>query len=322
MLAFDYLALILLLPLPWLVRRYVAEVQPIAVLRLGRLPSDLEGSIYSSRVPIALSLLAWLFLVTAIARPVWLGNPISVPMEHRDVMLVVDLSGSMDIEDMNGGNGEAISRMTAMKSVLIDFVRRREGDRLGMVLFADHGYLHTPLTLDIRNLEQQIDQLVLGLVGYMTAIGEGVAIATKTFIDSEAPQRVMILLSDGSNTIGAVEPMAAAELAKESNVTIYSVGLGAESMMVENAFGELHETNPAWDLDESLLTDIAELTGGQYFRARNQDELAEVYSLIDGLEPISDAEQTWQPRYDLYPYPLFMTVVLMVMLTAYRRHYG
>ncbi|AJR05212.1 VWA domain-containing protein [Photobacterium gaetbulicola] len=322
MLAFDYLAVVLLLPLPWVVRRFAREVEPVSVLRLGRLPNDLDDSIHNSRVPMVLSIAAWLFLLSALARPVWLGEPISVPMEHRDVMLVVDLSGSMDIEDMNGGGGEAISRMTAMKSVLVDFVRRREGDRLGLVLFADHGYLHTPLTLDIRNLEQQIEQLTLGLVGYMTAIGEGVAIATKTFIDSEAPQRVMILLSDGSNTIGAVEPMAAAELAKDSNVTIYSIGLGAESMMVENAFGELHETNPAWDLDESLLTEIAELSGGQYFRARNQDELAKVYSLIDGLEPISDAEQTWQPRYDLYPYPLFMTLLLMVMLAAYRRHYG
>lgn len=322
MLAFDYLPVALMLPLPWVVRRFAREVQPTSVLRLGRLPNDLDDSIHNSKVPMVLSVAAWLFLLSALARPVWLGEPISVPMEHRDVMLVVDLSGSMDIEDMSGGGDEAISRMSAMKSVLVDFVRRREGDRLGLVLFADHGYLHTPLTLDIRNLEQQIEQLTLGLVGYMTAIGEGVAIATKTFIDSEAPQRVMILLSDGSNTIGAVEPMAAAELAKDSNVTIYSIGLGAESMMVENAFGELHETNPSWDLDESLLTDIAELTGGRYFRARNKDELTEVYSLIDGLEPISDTEQTWQPRDDLYPYPLFCTLVLMVMLALYRRHYG
>lgn len=322
MLAFDYLPVVLLLPLPWVVRRFAREVQSASVLRLGRLPNDLDDSIHNSKVPMVLSIAAWLFLLSALARPVWLGEPISVPMEHRDVMLVVDLSGSMDIEDMSGGGDEAISRMSAMKSVLVDFVRRREGDRLGLVLFADHGYLHTPLTLDIRNLEQQIEQLTLGLVGYMTAIGEGVAIATKTFIDSEAPQRVMILLSDGSNTIGAVEPMAAAELAKDSNVTIYSIGLGAESMMVENAFGELHETNPSWDLDESLLTDIAELTGGQYFRARNKDELTEVYSLIDGLEPISDTEQTWQPRDDLYPYPLFCTLVLMVMLALYRRRYG
>lgn len=322
MLAFNYAVLLLLLPLPWFVRRFMAQEKPSTLLRLGRLPDELSESIRSNKLPMTLLILAWLSMVIALARPVWLGEPVSVPMEHRDVMLVVDLSGSMDIEDMNGGDGEPISRMTAMKSVLVDFVRRREGDRLGLVLFADHGYLHTPLTLDIRNLEQQINQLVLGLVGYMTAIGEGVAIATKTFIDSEAPQRVMILLSDGSNTIGAVEPMAAAELAKESNVTIYSVGLGAESMLVENAFGELHETNPAWDLDEELLTDIAELTGGQYFRARNSHELAEVYSLIDGLEPISDAEQTWQPRYDLFQYPLFFVLFFTVLLAVHRRQYG
>ncbi|MGF1701954.1 VWA domain-containing protein [Photobacterium makurazakiensis] len=321
MLAFEYLGLLLLIPLPWLARRLMAEAQPEAVLRLGRLPSDLNENKHVSKVPIVLVTLAWLFMLLALARPVWLGDPISVPNKHRDVMLVVDLSGSMDIEDMSTGDGEPISRMTAMKSVLVDFVGRRDGDRLGLVLFADHGYLHTPLTLDIRNLEQQINQLALGLVGYMTAIGEGVAIATKTFIDSDAPQRVMILLSDGSNTIGAVEPMDAAQLAKDSNVTIYTVGLGAETMMVENVFGELYETNPAWDLDEELLTDIAELTGGKYFRARNQDELANVYSLIDGLEPVSETDQTWQPRYDLFQYPLFVTLSLIALLTFYRRRY-
>ncbi|MGF1792218.1 VWA domain-containing protein [Photobacterium profundum] len=321
MLAFEYVGIFLLLPFPWIVRRLATEIQPNAVLRLGRLPSDLSDSKLVSKMPVALIIIAWLFMLSALARPVWLGELISVPNEHRDVMLVLDLSGSMDIEDMSTGDGEPISRMTAMKSVLVDFVGRREGDRLGMVLFADHGYLHTPLTLDIRNLEQQINQLALGLVGYMTAIGEGLAIATKTFIDSEAPQRVMILLSDGSNTIGAVEPMDAAQLAKDSNVTIYTVGLGAETMMVENVFGDLHETNPAWDLDEALLTDIAELTGGKYFRARNQNELANVYSLIDGLEPVSETEQTWQPRYDLFPYPLFVTLIFLVVLAFYRRRY-
>ena len=322
MLDFEFWGACLLVPLPWLVRRLLSPVQPEAVLRLGRLPKGLGEVTPAGKIPLALLAAAWLSMVIALARPVWLGEPVRVPNEHRDVMLVVDLSASMDIEDMNAGEGEPISRMAAMKSVLVDFVNRRHGDRLGLVLFADHGYLHTPLTLDIRNLEQQIEQLVLGLVGYMTAIGEGLAIATKTFIDSDAPQRVMILLSDGSNTIGAVDPMAAAKLAQESNVTIYTIGLGAETMMAKSVFGELYETNPSYDLDEALLTDIAELTGGKYFRARNRNELAEIYSFIDGLEPVSETEQTWQPRYDLFPYPLLAALALLGSLIFYRRHDG
>lgn len=322
MISFEYTLLWLLLPLPLLIRRFSSAAEPKQVLRLSRLPSALGKETKTHRVPIILLGLAWLGILIGLTRPVWLGEPIKIPVEHRDIMLVVDLSGSMDIEDMSNDRGNPISRMTAMKSVLVDFVRKREGDRLGLVLFADHGYLHTPLSLDIKNLEAQIDQLALGLVGYMTAIGEGVAIATKTFIDSEAPQRVMILLSDGSNTIGAVEPMAGAQLAKESGVTIYSVGLGAESMMAENSFGDLYETNPAWDLDEELLTDIAQLTGGEYFRARSQDELAQVYSLIDSLEPISDAEQTWQPKYELYQYPLLIAILSLVLIPLYWRQHG
>ncbi|MGL6260961.1 VWA domain-containing protein [Vibrio sp. WXL210] len=319
MLVFEFAWLLLLLPLPWLVRHVLPMAEPEQILQIGRLPSEMKSGKRQDKRSMLLLFAAWFFLVIALAKPVWLGESIPTPMEHRDVMLVVDLSGSMDIEDMNALDGAPISRMTAMKAVLSDFVRHRQGDRLGLVLFADHGYLHTPLTLDLHSLEQQIADLSLGLVGYMTAIGEGVAIATKTFIDSDASQRVMVLLSDGSNTIGAVEPMAAAELAKESGVTIYSVGLGAESMLVENVFGELYETNPAWDLDEELLTDMAELTGGEYFRARNQDELAKVYSMIDGLEPISDAEQTWQPRYDLFMDPLLVSLLFLITLVVIRR---
>ncbi|WP_087019566.1 VWA domain-containing protein [Thaumasiovibrio subtropicus] len=319
MIAFDLWAAFLLLPLPLVARHCLSPARPSIALRLSQLPPSLRKLRHISKTPMLLLSGAWLALVIALARPVWLGDPVSIPNAHRDVMLVLDLSSSMDIEDMTTTSGENISRMTAMKSVLTDFVARRQGDRLGMVLFADHGYLHTPLSLDINNLSQQIAHLELGLVGYMTAIGEGLAMATKTFIDSDAPQRVMLLLSDGSNTAGVIDPRDAARLAQQSDVTIYSIGLGAETMMAKTVFGEAYETNPSHDLDEALLTEVAELTGGRYFRARNPAELAEIYAVIDNLEPISESEQTWQPRHDLFAYPLLLSVLLVMGLLEYRR---
>ena len=322
MLVLEYWYLGALLPLAWLVRRWLPACSPTIELRLGKLPSELITRSHRQRVPALLLSFAWLLIVLALARPTWLGEPVFTFTEHRDVMLAVDLSGSMYIEDMNGSQEESISRLSAMKSVLAQFVSQRQGDRLGLVLFADHGYLHTPLTLDITNLEQQISQLSIGLVGYMTAIGEGLAVATKTFLDSDASQRVLILLSDGSNTAGIIDPKEATRLADESGVVIYTIGLGAESMLVETTYGGMEETNPSHDLDEALLTEIADITGGQYFRARNQQELSNVYHLIDELEPIAEAESVWQPRVELYPYPICGFLLVMSLLFIYRRRHG
>ncbi|WP_087024049.1 vWA domain-containing protein [Thaumasiovibrio subtropicus] len=321
MFSFTHLWAFALIPVPFLLRWLMPAVQQVLSVRLARLPKGLAEVKQQPKLIPGLLIAAWLCLVVALARPVWLGEPISVPSEHRDVMLVVDLSGSMDIEDMTDKRGNAIDRLTAVKEVLSEFVANRQGDRLGLVVFADHGYLHTPLTLDIASLQQQIDQLVLGLVGQMTAIGEGIAIATKTFIESDAPQRVMILLSDGGNTAGVIEPVEAAELAAESDVTLYSVGVGADEMRVRRFFS--YETvNPSWDLDEETLTNVAEMTGGQYFRARNQEELANIYNIIDALEPISEANQVWRPRHDLFMYPFAMFLTMFVVIMLLRRRYG
>ncbi|MEF1220795.1 VWA domain-containing protein, partial [Photobacterium damselae] len=176
--------------------------------------------------------------------------------------------------------------------VLSNFIEKRKGDRLGLVLFGDHAYLQTPLTFDRHTVEQQLDRTVLGLVGQSTAIGEGLGIATKTFIKSKAPQRVIILLSDGANTAGVIDPLEAAKLAKESGVTIYTVGIGADEMLQRSIFG-VQKVNPSQDLDEKTLTKIAQMTGGKYFRARNPQELDKIYQIINQLEPVNNAQQTW-----------------------------
>ncbi len=189
------------------------------------------------------------------------------------------------------------------------------------MLFADHGYLQTPLTLDRKTVAEQLDRAVLGLIGEMTAIGEGLAVASKTFIESKAPQRVIILLSDGANTAGLIEPLEAAEFAKENNITIYTIGIGADIMRQRSFFGT-HTVNPSADLDEKTLTEIAKMTGGKYFRAKNPEELEQIYTLIDQLEPISTASQTWRPRDELFRFPLAIALALSILIATMRKQHG
>ncbi|EVU15221.1 von Willebrand factor type A domain protein [Vibrio parahaemolyticus V-223/04] len=259
-------------------------------------------------------------MVVACARPVWFGEPVEFQPKYRDLMLVVDLSGSMQKEDMNL-DGEYIDRLSAVKKVLSDFVAKRKGDRLGVVLFGDHAYLQTPLTADRQTVIQQIKQTVIGLVGQRTAIGDGIGLGTKTFVDSDAPQRVMILLSDGSNTAGVLDPIEAAEIAKKYNATIYTVGVGAGEMMVKDFF-MTRKVDTAADLDEQTLTKIAEMTGGQYFRARDAEQLEKIYDTINKLEPVSSDTQTWRPQSEWFPYPLSAALVLSMLLFLLRRKHG
>lgn len=321
MFEFTWLWAGLLLPLPYLVYRFAKPVHQQAAVTLPQLPDGIGQHQKRSQIGLITMSLIWIALLTALARPVWYGDPIEINPDHRDMLLAVDLSGSMSIQDMVTPSGESIDRLAAVKNVLTDFIKARKGDRLGLVLFANHAYLQTPLTFDRKTVEQQLDRTVLGLIGQATAIGEGLGVATKTFINSEAPQRVIVLLSDGANTAGVIEPLEAAKLAAESNVTIYTVGVGAEEMIQQGLFSN-RVVNPSQDLDEGMLTRIAEMTGGQYFRARNPQELSNIYQLIDQMEPINTAQQTWRPRDELFRFPLAFAFALSCLLVIFRRARG
>ena len=307
-----------LLPIPLIVHRLAPAAKPTDTLTLPFLPSDTSGKAPSTRLPKILATLIWVLLVTASARPVWFGEPVEFQPKHRDLMLVVDLSYSMSKEDM-AFNGEYIDRLSAVKHVLSDFIDKRKGDRVGLVLFADHAYLQTPLTLDRSTLSQQLNQAVLRLIGTQTAIGDGIGLATKTFVDSDAPQRVMILLSDGSNTAGVLDPLEAADIAKKFDTTIYTVGVGAGEMVVKEFFMS-RKVNTAEDLDEKTLMAIAERTGGQYFRARDSQDLATIYDTINSLEPISGATKVWRPQQEWFHWPLSIAVALSLILLVIRRN--
>ncbi|MGF1908776.1 VWA domain-containing protein [Vibrio kasasachensis] len=318
-LEFVWWPMFFLLPLPLIAYFLLPQAKSAAPLYLPYLPEQAiqqAGNRYTVKV---LAGLTWVALICAVARPVWYGDPVVHQPEHRDMLLVVDLSGSMSQEDMLY-QGNYIDRLSAVKHVLGDFIEQRNGDRLGLVFFADHAYLQTPLTLDRNAIRQQLQQVVLNLIGSKTAIGEGIGLATKTFVDSSAPQRVMILLSDGSNTAGVIAPMEAAKIAKKYGATIYTIGVGAGEMEVKQ-FLFTRKVNTARDLDETTLKEIAKLTGGEYFRARNSDDLENIYQTINQLEPVSQATQTWRPQQEWFRFPLASALFLSCVLIVMRRNH-
>lgn len=301
-----------LLPLPLLIY-FLVPVAKINNSSLLKVPffqelesftsSQLNRALYKPSRLIFMATL-WILLVCATARPILLGDEIVLPAEGRDLMLAVDISGSMKRPDMQL-NGEAVDRLTIVKLVLRDFINRRTGDRLGLILFGTNAYLQTPLTFDQKTLEQFLLEAEIGIAGEATAIGDAIGLAIKRLHNRPSDSRVLILLSDGSNTAGAVEPLQAAKLAKEKNLKIYTIGIGADSMETPGIFGSSffsQTINPSADLDEDMMKQVASLTGGQYFRAKNAKDLANIYQLLDQLEPVESEHLSFRPKRVLFHY--------------------
>ncbi len=315
MFEFAWWWMLCILPLPWIIRLLSRRTQSAEVaLRVPTLLNNLPETQSSKASTVWLHLLAavvWICLVLAAARPQWLGEPVSIPSEGREMMLAVDLSGSMKIEDMLV-NGRQVNRLTMIKSVLHDFIKRRVGDRLGLILFADTAYLQAPLTYDRETVATLLDEAVIGLVGEQTAIGDAIGLAVKRFELKTDSNRVLILLTDGQNTAGNISPEQAKELAVDAGVTVYTIGVGADVMTVNSFFGS-RQVNPSQELDESMLTDIAKATGGQYFRARDAAELEQIYAMLDQLQPIAGDERKMRPLTALYYYPLALALMLSIL---------
>jgi len=205
-----------------------------------------------------------------------------------------------------------VDRLTATKTVADAFIGRRNGDRIGLILFGSNAYVQAPLSFDRKTVRRLLDEAVIGLAGKATAIGDAIGLATKRLHEGETAasnEQVLILLTDGVNTAGAVSPLQAAELAASRGLTIYTIGIGADAMMIESFFGS-RQVNPSAELDEKTLTDIAEKTGGRYFRAHNSDELQQIYRLIDQLEPVEKDKQAYRPRHSLFIWPLAVALLL------------
>lgn len=260
--------------------------------------------------------LMWLALLTAIARPMWIGSPVTLPLSGRDLMLAIDISGSMREEDMLVGD-RYVPRIDAVKAVVSEFLEARQGDRVGLILFGERGYLQTPLTFDRNTVGVQLREALPGFAGNATAIGDAIGLSIQTLRKRPAESRILILLTDGANTAGS-DPRQALEIAAEAGIRIHSIGVGADRKLERSFFGGVREVNPSRDLDEDLLRDIAAKTGGKFFRARDPETMVAVYEEINQLEPVPE-EKTYRPQKSLFQWPLGVGLTLSVLMLALHR---
>ena len=317
---------LVLLPVPFVVRALLPEANQVQEAGL-RVPSFSGFAMLGDRSRSETLLnwrfwvatIAWILLVVAAARPERIGDELDVPVSGRNLMLAVDLSGSMDQKDFELA-GRRVDRLTATKAVATDFIGRREGDRIGLILFGERAYLQVPLTLDRETVKILLMEAFIGLAGEKTAIGDAITLAVKRIHDQEESpgEQVLVLLTDGANTAGEVEPLKAAELAAQVGLRIYTIGIGAEQLEVASIVGGRRRVNPSADLDEETLTGIAELTGGRYFRATDTATLQDIYRLVDELEPVEEPEAGFRPVKSLYYLPLagaFALASLMALVS-------
>ncbi len=320
MIGFDSIWAFYLLPVPllayWLIpkaRQHQAAVRVPFFSELSELQHGKSTAITRMKLQAGFIATMWCSLVVAAAGPTWIGDPINLPSSGRDLLLAVDLSGSMKIEDMEI-NGDRVSRIVAVKTVLNEFIQRRKGDRLGLVLFGSQAYVQAPLTFDQTTVQRFMREAQIGFAGEEnTAIGDAIGLSVKRLRDRPGDRHVMILLTDGQNNGGEVNPIPASKLAAANGIVIYTIGVGADEMVIPGVLGSSfgsRRVNPSADLDEKTLQEIATMTGGQYFRARNPQQLEKIYLYLDKLEPVEDKKETFRPQKSLFYWPLGLAFIL------------
>ena len=303
---------ILFLPLPWLLRRWLpaATLQGSALFLPFAASVNMQGMEslrFVSRKRSLLFVLVWLLLVAASMRPQWLDDPLPVPTTGRRLLLAVDVSGSMETPDMAGN----YSRLNVVQKVAGDFISHRQGDQVGLILFGTQPYLQAPLTADLDTVSQFLRETVVGVAGPQTAIGDAIGLAMKRLLgdQTEAKKKgemVLILLTDGGNNAGLMEPLEAAKMAASSGLRIYTIGVGAAAK--QSIFG----ISGNIDLDEKTLKSIADITHGEYYRATDADALQKVYARIDKLEPSAGREQWYRPHSEWFIWPLALALLFSI----------
>jgi len=321
MIGFDWWWALLLLPLPLLAR---ALLPPPADNQLALRIPLLQGQDLTDR-PLASTgirprkvwlWMVWCCLIFAASRPFWLGDPVSRTVSGRDLMLAVDISGSMNEADMTV-NGETTSRIEVLKLVTGKFVDRRQGDRIGLILFGTNAYTYVPLTFDLDFLGILLDDISTGLAGRHTAIGDAIGLAIKSMRKQQSRHKVLVLVTDGSNTAGFENPIVAAQAAAQMGLTIHTIGIGTDAETLGRIYG-LQNIPSGVALDERVLASIAEVANGRYFRATNLAALEQIYFELDKLELVEYQYQTHRPRHELYRLPLLASLVLLLAFLCAR----
>ncbi len=301
------------LPLPWLWRGLIKPAkkshQPLlAPMLLSRLAAFHQGESapltrHSTRLP-ALFILLWLLLILAAMRPVWFLTPTPFEASGRDMLLAVDLSGSMEKPDMQV-NGRPVDRLTAIKSVVDDFIVQRQGDRMGLIVFGSQAFIVSPLTYDLAAIQQLLNETQIGMAGNNTAIGDAIGLAIKHLRQAHNQKAVLILLTDGANNAGAVEPMDAAEKAKQMGLVIHTIAFGGEENLRYRGQSQRRS-----DIDLDALDQIAQRTGGQAYFASNTEQLAQIYDEINRLETSEFTLNQYRARTELFSWPLGLALLL------------
>lgn len=325
MFEFAFVWAFLLLPLPLLVRWVTPAARnsqtPLALPKAARFISPRQVQQPAIWRLWALPAFIWCALVLTLAGPQWVGDPVPVTQERREMMIALDLSGSMQADDMTL-NGRQVTRLQAAHHILAEFIERRHGDRIGLIVYADHAYVYSPLTSDLNALASLAREAQLGLAGQRTALGDGIALSIATMEDSDSEHTpVVLMLTDGMINTGVIDAEEALQLARNTRVRMHTIGIGSDEMIVQGLFGE-RRIDPSAEMDEQFLTEIAQSTGGEYFRARNEDEMRRIYELIDELEPIASDDEELRPRRSLAHWPLaagFIAFTLALLSNIYRQ---
>jgi Ca-activated chloride channel family protein len=271
------------------------------VLLSGETPRAGASVLRRRRLQLAVSILGWCLLVSAAAKPEWVGPPITVEKSARDLMLALDLSGSMETADFSDTAGIRTDRLSAAKTVLKEFALGRAGDRLGLIVFGNAAYLQAPFTDDIPTWLTLLDESEVAMAGQSTALGDAIGLSIAIFQESKTDNRVLIVLTDGNDTGSRVPPIDAAMIAAASDVRIYTVAVGDPETVGEEA------------LDLDTLERIAVSTGGNSFHALDRASLSRAYREIDSLEPAQYDSLSYRPRTTLFHVPLTLFALLYLL---------
>jgi Ca-activated chloride channel family protein len=300
-----------LLPLPvlvwWLIPPYRSQTASVRIPFFEEVTkaagvSPTTGSLVTRRTwaELAVGTICWLLLLVALARPQFVEPPIEKIEPQRDLMLAIDLSQSMETKDFRDPAGATISRIDAVRQVVGDFVSKRPGDRIGLIAFGDAPYPLVPFTMDHPTVQTMIAEALPGIAGPRTALGDAMGLAIKMFKDTTAPEKVLIVLTDGNDTASKMPPAKAADIARDAKITIHAIGIGNP-----DATGEEK-------LDAASLEKIAATTGGRYFFGQDQVGLQDIYATLDRITPVNQKTLSWRPRIELFHYPLGAALLLAI----------
>jgi Ca-activated chloride channel family protein len=321
--AWPWMALLLLIPplirmlVPARQNEDVLQASELAFPYIQRLKDNFltaSAGRKANRAHLIMLSLAWLGLTLALMQPQMVDKYTNIQNKGHDLMLAVDLSGSMQALDFATSDYRRASRLDVIKKAVTDFVAHRQGDRIGLVLFGSHAYLQIPLTYDGASVRKLLDNMQVGEAGDSTAIGDAIGLAVRNLRDRPEKSRAIVLLTDGCDNASTVPPLEAAKLAAQYGIRIFTIGIGSNGPVpIPDQNGNI--VMAQMDLDEGLLKKIADITGGAYFRASDTDALQKSYEQIDKMEKTEAEAHGYVIRTPLYRYPLGAALVLLLFLS-------